>query len=430
MISVFGVLCHHIIFFAIKEEPMNMRKSTANWIRVGFLNLLLVALLGVVMRYKITFYLPFVDQKHILHAHSHFAFAGWITLALMILLVYCLSLQKIDLNFKKYRWLLLANFITAYGMLLSFPIQGYGAVSITFSTLSIIVSYVFAVIYWRDLNSVPYSISHSWFKGALLFSVISSAGTYALSTMMMTKSINQHMYLASIYFYLHFQYNGWFFFACMGLFANLIKDALPIRNQKIVFWLFALSCIPAYILSALWLPIPDWVHSLVSIAAVTQVAAWAILLAALWKNKPIVKITLGKVNWVFALVLIAVSVKLFLQLGSTVHFLSDLAFSFRPIVIGYLHLVLLGVITLFIIGYVLVQGLAPQNKRISTGLIVFIAGIILNEFLLMLQGVNAMAYIRIPFINELLLFAALVMFSGVLLVNIGDWKQQDYYTSK
>ncbi|MEY3762201.1 MAG: hypothetical protein RL281_806, partial [Pseudomonadota bacterium] len=73
------------------------------------------------------------------------------------------------------------------------------------------------------------------------------------------------------------------------------------------------------------------------------------------KNKSTVGITLGKVKWVFTLVVIAVSIKLFLQLGSTVHFLSDLAFSFRPIVIGYLHLVLLGVITLFIIGYVLAQ---------------------------------------------------------------------------
>jgi hypothetical protein len=122
---------------------------------------------------------------------------------------------------------------------------------------------------------------------------------------------------------------------------------------------------------------------------------------------------------------IALSIKLFLQLGSTIHFLSDLAFSFRPIVIGYLHLVLLGVITLFIIGYVLSHRLAPNNKTVKGGLIVFIGGIILNELLLLLQGANAMAYIRVPFINEMLLGAALVMFAGILLVNVGDWQQKE-----
>lgn len=402
---------------------MDIRNETSNWIRIAFINLLFVASLGVLMRYKIAFSLPFIDQKHILHAHSHFAFAGWITQALMILLVYCLSLQKTDFSFKKYKWLLLANVLTAYGMLFSFPFQGYGAVSITFSTLSIIVSYVFAVVYWKDLNTVTRSVSVYWFKAALLFSVISSAGTFALSTMMIMKSINQHLYLAAIYFYLHFQYNGWFFFACMGLFSNLVKDALPIRKQKIVFWLFVVACIPAYVLSALWLPLPEWVHTLVSVAAVTQVIAWVILVAGAIKNRRNMPLTVVTTKWVIALVAIAISIKLTLQLGSTIHFLSDLAFSFRPIVIGYLHLVLLGVITLFVIAYSLAEKLVPENKKIKAGIIIFIVGILLNELLLMLQGVNAMAYIRVPFINELLLGAALVILSGILLVNIGDWKR-------
>jgi hypothetical protein len=405
---------------------MNIRQGIANWIRLTFLNLFFVAALGVLMRYKIAFSLPFIDQKHILHAHSHFAFAGWITQALMTLLVYCLSLQKTDFNFRKYKWLLYANVMSAYGMLLSFPFQGYGAVSITFSTLSIIVSYVFAVVYWRDLNTLSRSAGHAWFKAALLFSVISSAGTFALSGMMMTKTIHQNWYLAAIYFYLHFQYNGWFFFACMGLFFHLVNDVLPISKQKVVFWLFALSCIPAYILSALWLPLPEWVHTIVSVAAITQVAAWVILVSSLVKNRKLLDGPMGTVKWIFVLVGVALNIKLSLQLGSTFHFLSTLAFSFRPIVIGYLHLVLLGVISLFIIAYVLSQNLAPDNRNIKRGLIIFIAGIILNEILLMLQGINAMAYISVPFINELLLGAAVVMFCGVLLVNIGDWNQASY----
>ena len=58
---------------------MKVAMQTGKWIRICLLNLFLVALLGVVLRYKIAFSLPFIDQRNLLHAHSHFAFAGWIS---------------------------------------------------------------------------------------------------------------------------------------------------------------------------------------------------------------------------------------------------------------------------------------------------------------------------------------------------------------
>ena len=56
------------------------------WISIAFINLLIVASLGVIMRYKIAYYLPFIEQKNFLHAHSHFAFSGWVTQVLMVLM--------------------------------------------------------------------------------------------------------------------------------------------------------------------------------------------------------------------------------------------------------------------------------------------------------------------------------------------------------
>ena len=64
------------------------------WLRVAFFNLFLVACIGVILRYKIAFSLPFIDQKHLLHGHSHFAFSGWITHVLYVLLVIQLSYKK------------------------------------------------------------------------------------------------------------------------------------------------------------------------------------------------------------------------------------------------------------------------------------------------------------------------------------------------
>ena len=117
-----------------------MVSEVSRWFRISLLNLAIVAFIGVLLRYKIAFSLPFLDQHYLLHGHSHFAFAGWITQALMTLMVSYLFVSGQTSAFKKYRNLLVLNLITAYGMVISFPLQGYGFFAIVFSTLSIFVS--------------------------------------------------------------------------------------------------------------------------------------------------------------------------------------------------------------------------------------------------------------------------------------------------
>ena len=53
-------------------------------LKITVFNLLIVSFLGVIMRYKIAFYFPFLEQKNIQEAHSHFAFYGWITSAIYL----------------------------------------------------------------------------------------------------------------------------------------------------------------------------------------------------------------------------------------------------------------------------------------------------------------------------------------------------------
>ena len=199
-------------------ETADMIGSLRRWLRVSLFNLLIVAAIGLLLRYKIAYSLPFVDQKNLLHAHSHFAFSGWITQAIMALLVYSLSSNTGKNFFGKYRFVLYANLISAYGMLVTFPLQGYGLYSIIFSNLSICSAWYFAILFWRDLNQAGYKNSvASWFKAALVFNVLSALGAFSLAFMMATKNLHQSSYLASVYFFLHFQYNGWFFFCMHGL---------------------------------------------------------------------------------------------------------------------------------------------------------------------------------------------------------------------
>jgi hypothetical protein len=402
-----------------------MVKSLTGWFSVAVFNLMLVAFIGVMLRYKIAYALPFVHQKHLLHAHSHFAFTGWVTQILMALLVSRLYHDQQD-AFKKYAPVLYSNLIAAYGMLFTFPFQGYGLYSIGFSTLSIFTAYAFAIMYWRNINRVRQkSPGDPWFKAALFFNVVSSAGAFALAIMMATKTAHPDRYLASSYFFLHFQYNGWFFFACMGLLAHqLYTWGIRLGSDKAIFWLFTLACVPAYFLSALWLPIPLWAYMLVVAAVGFQLAGFTLLFKAVREHLGRLKALISPLGkWLLGLSALALTIKLLLQSGSIIPALSKLAFGFRSIVIGYLHLVLLGVITLFIFGYIVINQYMRINKMAVRGIAVFIAGIFFNELILLIQGSGAISYISVPYTNEMLFGAAVLLFAGLLALNISQWRR-------
>ena len=403
-----------------------MNTFLRKWLTISFFNLLLVAVLGVVLRYKIAFYLPFADQKFLLHSHSHFAFSGWITQTLMLLLVHYLSIKNAESVFKRYRWLLYANCITAYGMLVSFIFQGYAFFSISFSTLSIFVSYFFAVYYFKDIARLKEkSLSHYWFKAALVFSVLSSLGAFSLAYMMASKMMVQNLYLAAIYFFLHFQYNGWFFFAGIGLLAVKLEQVpAAVKPLKKCFWLFCFACPPAYFLSALWLPFPFAVYCIIIAAVIAQLAGWGLMIRIFVQQKQFIHQHFSKQGKLLLLLAaIAFSIKLLLQTGSVHSALSQLSYGFRPIVIGYLHLVLLAVTSIFLLGYIVSFKLVPLSKKLLAGIFIFVAGIIINEMLLMVQGVAALTYTPVEGINILLLLAALILCSGIAVLFISQLKK-------
>lgn len=395
-----------------------MKLNIKFWLKFSLLNLCIVASLGVLMRYKIGFEFPYFDQKHLQHSHSHFAFGGWISHTLIVLMVYYLQTKIADFQGNKYKILIIANLICSYGMLVFFIIEGYGLYSIFFSTASILVSYAFAYRFIKDLKLLDQDlIAKSWLKASIFFNVISSMGTFYLAYMMASKNIIQDWYLSSIYYFLHFQYNGWFFFACMGLacgFLNLRKSEHPFFEKA--FQLFAIACIPAYLLSILWLDLPIWLYVIAVLAALIQVFAWFKLVVILIKiRRDYLENYSPLLRYILLFVCFALSIKLLLQLGSTIPIISQLAFGFRPIVIAYLHLVLLAVITLFLLFYVYASHLIFITKKIKFGVLLFSIGVLLNEIVLAVQGVAALNYTLIPFVNEILFGIAIILFIGIVI---------------
>lgn len=402
-----------------------MNNFLRKWAVICLFNLLLVSILGCVMRYKIILPLKHIDQKNLLHTHSHFAFAGWITQALFCFLVNYLKENGIENAYKKYKPILFSNLLTAYAMFLTFPFTGYSLPSIFFSTLSIFISYWFAIVCWKDLTNIyknQYVVA-KWFKAALSFLCLSSAGTFSLAFITASHQANTHLYLLSVYFFLHFQYNGWFLFACMGLFTSLL-----LKNRAKEYWLrktyflFVTSCIPAYLLSALWLPLGKLMYIIIIIAVIFQLVGWGIVVSISRKSFNHFSSQNKSLSHLLCiLIMFAMSSKLLLQAGSAIPSLSKLAFSIRPIVIGYLHLVLLGIISLFLFLHFLQTNAIHFSKTFKTGLYIFIAGIILNELFLMTQGLTDIWLSPQPFINTVLFYISLMLVAGISIVNISQW---------
>lgn len=403
-----------------------MRDSnfSQKWIHLSLFNLLVVALVGVLMRYKIGYDFNHFDQKFLQHAHAHFAFSGWVTQTIMVLIVHFLSPFISRSNNKLYNILLASNLIVSYGMLFSFAIQGYGTYSLIFSTLSILVNACFTWWCFLDLHQQKNWPGVPWLRASLIFNILSSLGTFALAYMMATKNFQQHYYLASVYWYLHFQYNGWFFFACIGLFLNYLKRIHPDFNiSKSAFWLFAGSCIPAYGLSVLWAEIPLWLYIIIALGAVAQLFAWGILVKRIRvlpsfnfkQNKPLYL-------FLFLYIALALTLKLLLQAGSTIPEISKLAFGFRPIVIAYLHLVLLAITSVFLITYVLINNLIAKSRITLIGVVVFAVAVFFNEVVLAFQGIGSLQYIVIPGANLILLLIAITIFISLCLIILGQLK--------
>lgn len=394
------------------------------WIRFSLFNLLVVALVGVLMRYKIGFDFNYFDQKFLQHAHAHFAFSGWVTQTIMVLIVHFLTPFISRSSNKLYNILLATNLFVSYGMLFSFAYQGYGTYSLIFSTLSILVNACFTWWCFIDLYQLKNWPGTPWISASLVFNILSSLGTFALAYMMATKNFQQHYYLASVYWYLHFQYNGWFFFACIGLFLNYLKTMYPdFKLSSSVFWLFSGSCIPAYGLSILWLDIPNWIYAIIAISAITQLFAWGIMVNKMrilpyFRFKNIRRLY----PFLFCYIALAISLKLILQAGSTIPEISKLAFGFRPIVIAYLHLVLLAITSVFIITYSLGINLITNSKITVIGIIAFVLAVLANEVVLAMQGIGSLKYIVLPGVNLILLLIAITIFISLGFMILGQFK--------
>lgn len=388
-------------------------------LKITVFNLLIVSFLGVIMRYKIAFYFPFLEQKHLQEAHSHFAFYGWITNAIYLFIYKILKQTISKKKLTSFYNTIIINLFASYGMLFSFLYSGYYWLSIVFSTVALFCSFYFLFIFYKNYKNLE-TLSRIWFLGGLLFAVFSSLGIFNLSFMKINHHISQDLYLASTYFYLHFQYNGFFIFSCIGLLINMLENIGAKLNSSeiyLTFWLLFFSCFLGFGLSVLWLELPIWLYSMIVLSSLVQILANVKILFWVRKNWMLI---LEKFTPLERFILIFVGVaffaKVLLQLASTIPAISQFAFGFRNIVIAYLHLVLLMCITGFLIFNLLTSKIFRTNTIFILGIKLFFFGIFLNELVLGINGILSIKYISLPYSQYILFGISILIMLSLLLV--------------
>ncbi|MFC3901230.1 hypothetical protein [Aliicoccus persicus] len=382
--------------------------------------LFLTAISGVWMRWFSLSPSSAIPYDNVLHAHSHVALIGWLFTAVFLIFFF---IYRDKLKDKLQPKLIFISLISvSLLMFVAFLYQGYALFSIITSTVHIFVEY-WAVIYiWLFIRkeNIP-KVAKLFIVGGILANIISSIGPYTLAFLSANKLTDLSLFDMSIYFYLHFQYNGWLMLSLFGLFLVLLNKRSIKMNEKLAtqaFWIYFVALFPGFLISALWVGLGPVVETIVALASIAQWISIIMLIIALIPaiqrvSKLVTKLTSNLL--IFAILLLVM--KSTMELGLIYPPLADLVNNTRDVIIGYLHLTLLGFLTIFVFVLFHMLVLFKENKFSMYGFMVFVIGFLLNELLLFLRSLGLWTdWFGIPLYAELLFVAAILLLIGVTMI--------------
>lgn len=384
---------------------------------VGWVFFGIAAGIGVLLRLQFVFPVPGVDYGNFLHAHSHIAFLGWVYNAFFALAVkFFVPLEKV----REYWRLFLVTQISVVGILFSFPIQGYGWISIFFSTMQMVCAAVFICKLLRKNRAGPVARKYLWIAGG--FMLISGLGPIALGPIMAGGWGDTIWHALAIGYYLHFQYNGWFIFFLMAVVFQAMHERMPTRLQacasRALPWLIG-GCVLTFSLSLLPVKTDNWVFFVAFFGGVAQLVGCFLLVRSLRGAELfslVGRIGLARILLVGALGLFLL--KVVLQALAAWPGLVDLATN-HFVVIAFMHLVFLGIVTPVLIGWALLCGWMQFAVKGSFGVGILAVGALISQLTLVylpLAGtLDWPAWLWFP---ETQLFASITIFLGVICISL------------
>jgi hypothetical protein len=400
------------------------------WFRIALLNFLIAGCIGALLRYAFVDEVSWLKFQNWLHGHSHVAMLGWVyqgLFALIIGTILPIKRQKAGI----YKWLFGLTQVSVLGMLISFPIVGYGSLSVTFSTLHILLSYAFAWAVFKDLKTGNSSLqkipwSHRFVKTALVLMLLSTVAIWSLLPIIASGKAGTALYYGAVQFYLHFQFNGWFIFAVLGLFLKLVEErqiSISNRNLRTFYFLLLTSCILTFALAITWsTPLP-LLFLINSIGVFIQLGALMVFVQIVGKIWPHIRSSIyGWARVFLILSFVSFVIKILIQTSVIIPAFATVAYTIRNYVIGFLHLMLLGMVSGFIFGFgALKSYIQFKSSPAIIGAVLFLLGFVLSEGVLFLQGTMFWAAMGfLPKYYELLFSASALIPLGVFIILISN----------
>jgi len=386
---------------------------SSKWIRISLFFFLFVSIAGSIMRLAPFLNLP-TDYKHILHSHSHVAFQGWIYISFYLLITKLYLGENIIIN-KKYKLQLFITIFIITGIMVSFLVQGYAIFSIIFSSLFQLLNYWFAYRFIKDVAKSEIAKRHpfsvKWIKAALLLMVISTIGPWVIAIISAKGYAGSEYFNTALYFFFHFQYNGWFTFSILGLFFWWLEHQ-QIKLEKLVSPLYnmmLIAIIPTYSLSLLGMSFGEKLQVVGYFSALLQLMSLIFLIISLKPSYTAIKALFNQ--WAFVLLVLsfyAFFLKNILQAASTLPILKQYAFLNKDLIIGYIHLTMIGFISFFLLAILFQLKWLAINK---TGIILLVIGFIISEIILILLGLTPNLLLL-----EVLAIFSLIMAFGISLI--------------
>ncbi len=388
--------------------------------KVPFIFFFIAACIGLLLRWHFVSPLPWLKFPYWLHAHSHVMFLGWVFNTLFLAYV-----SNYSLTDKRYNSVFIIMQCLLSGMLISFPLQGYGVVSIILSTLHTICVAVFCLWILRDFKKKEASVSIDYARISLILFLISSLGPFTLGPLMANGFGQSKWYYFAVYYYLHFQYNGVFIFGLFSLFYHVLEERgiqfnhVAAEKSKL---LLLIAIFPTYILSTLWAD-PGLLFNVIGfVGAFIQIISLYYFIQVI---RPLHFRTINRQTKILLILSFSSLVlKLILQLVSAHPHIAHLAFDVRSFVIAYLHLVLIGVVTFFLLAWYIEKGIVMF--RSPTAIYLIVVGFVGSELVMILSGTSLLQSFSFPSpAVSLFLFSIAIMFGISIFLKNAFWKLKD-----
>ena len=361
-------------------------RNNKTLIKISLLLFIFSALYGLILRWNFAFPSALISYKNLLQGHSHVAFLGWGYLA-TIYAVIKLFIPKEKLKLPVYKIPLTIIVASIFLMLFSFILSGYKVFSIVLLSIFGITTYVLTFRLLKDIKGK--STSNNLIKFGMYYYLISSLATWFLAFVIVTQG-KTNLYYNSVYFYLHFLYNGFFVFTLFGLFFKMLENqkievSESLKNYFFVF--LNIACLPAYILSVLWSTSNYTFNIIGFLASILQLISLVFLLKIL--EQVLIHLKWSKTSkLLLKFAMIAYVLKILAQVVSSFPYIVEKSLALKPyFIIGYLHLFTLAFMSVLLI-LILKQLKAIHLKSLvsKVGIGFFLTGVFCTEVLLFLQG--------------------------------------------